>query len=331
MAKKLLGKQDGIKLIIVKFTSGLGNQMFQYSLYSYLREQFPGVKVKADTTWFARSAEHQGYELERLFKRADNPDFVLERASHLEILRLCGRYPNVHTGFVGELWQNILKLPHALIRARSKRKYEEMRIEQSGFEDNETVYKKIRNIDPAKNWYISGFFIEEVYYRDRLDKLRSYFRFDDFGDDKNREYAKQIKECNSVSIHVRRGDYLSKQYSGSFIALSMDYYRDAVKKVLSDMEDAKFFIFSDDKEFIETAFDFIDKDRRVIVAGNTGRDSFRDMQLMSMCKRNITANSTFSVWAGLLNANEGARVYYPKAYMHEKDSEIKTIPGWERV
>lgn len=329
-------------MIIVKFTSGLGNQMFQYSLYTYLRKKYPSVPVKADVTWFGRSSEHQGYELRRIFERSDNPQFVLEEASHLEILRLTGRYPNPHSGRLGDLWQNILKLPHTIIRMAGGDKYARMHIDQSGFEDNAEVYERIMSIDPAKDWYISGFYIEDVYYRDRLEEIRTELSFDTTFERDNGEYtrriAERIKNCNAVSVHVRRGDYLSDTYNTRFISLSQDYYKEAVKRAVELYEDAVFFMFSDDKEFIEKEFGWIDElypseggSRIVVVSGNSGSDSYRDMQLMSMCRVNITANSTFSTWAGLLNANRDAHIFYPKKYLREKDSEVKNIAGWERI
>ena len=70
---------------------------------------------------------------------------------------------------------------------------------------------------------------------------------------------------------------------------------------------------------------------RIIVSGNSGDKSFRDMQLMSICNHNIVANSTFSQWGALLNCNDNHTVIYPKTYMVDKDNEEKTTPGWVRL
>lgn len=318
-------------MIVVRFTSGLGNQMFQYSLYTLLKEKYPETEVKADVTWFKRFSEHQGYEVRRIFERPDNPDFKIDEASTADIIRTSGRIPNCVKGKAGEVLQFILRIPHRVLKITHAEQIKNGRIEQTGFEDNAEIYKQIMAINPAKDYYITGFFIEEIYYKDRLDKLRRSLRFDEISNGKNAEYVKAIRSTDAVSIHVRRGDYLSAQYSSSFLSLPMDYYKNAVKKALEVWPNAHFFIFSDDKDYISEAFDWLPDDRRTVVDGNTGSSSFRDMQLMSMCRGNIIANSTFSVWAGLLNSNEGARVFYPALYMKEKDSEIKSIPGWIRL
>lgn len=312
-------------MIILRFTSGLGNQMFQYNLYTYLKERYPDAQVRADLNWFARFSEHQGYELERLFSK--NADFELTPATDREIVRCLGRFPNRIKGVPGDIWQFMLRVPHRFIRTFSR--HERRRIDQTGFEDNSEIRAMIEDIDPAVDYYITGYFIEEVYYRSRLPFLRRVFSFDrDFGE-KNREYAAMIEEGSSVSIHVRRGDYLSAEYSSSFICLGEEYYKKAVALVREKLDDPRFFIFSDDKEFIKEAFSWLDN--KVIVEGNTGSESYRDMQLMSLCSANIIANSTFSVWAGLLNAHEDRLICYPASYMKEKDTQQMTLEGWVRV
>ena len=69
---------------ILIYSGGLGNQMFQYAFYNYLRKRYPGERVLADISWYTWNTAHQGFELEKLFKREDNPDFVFEKATVFE-------------------------------------------------------------------------------------------------------------------------------------------------------------------------------------------------------------------------------------------------------
>lgn len=316
-------------MIIVRFTSGLGNQMFQYNMYRYLKERFPDVPVKADVTWFYANSEHQGYELARIFRRPDNPAFVLEEATVWDIICCSGLIPCFVKGKGAKRFDHLKYYPNRILRLFSEKHFQKYRIDQTGFEDNEIIRKRIENLDPKKNWYITGFFIEEVYYKNRLECIRKQFCFPTPKEERNQELLKQMNHTDSVSIHVRRGDYLSAQYQNSFRSLSMEYYQKAVDEVRKLTQTPTFYVFSDDKEYIEKAFDWLTP--KVIVTGNSGQDSYKDMMLMSRCKYNIIANSTFSVWAGLLNENPGARVFYPSAYMKEKDSEEKTLEGWIRL
>ena len=95
------------------------------------------------------------------------------------------------------------------------------------------------------------------------------------------------------------------------------------------MRDPKFFIFSEDADFVEKEFAWLSD--KTIVNINSGNDSYRDMQLMTKCKANIIANSTFSQWASILNENSDHITIYPAQYMSDEDTEERTLSGWIRV
>ncbi|MCR4907842.1 MAG: alpha-1,2-fucosyltransferase [Lachnospiraceae bacterium] len=309
-------------MIILRFTSGLGNQMFQYAFYTFLKKRYPESSVKADLTWFSWHNEHQGWELEKLFMRPDNPGFTLESASPLEIFRCSGAFPQTKE------W---VRYPNRLLRIFTGRHFEKCRIEESGHHDAEETYRAVTGIKEKENRYITGFFLDERYYADSLDSLKTLFSFDinRFGK-KNLELARQIVGTVSVSIHVRRGDYLSDTYKNDFVCLGRPYYKSAVAEIRKRLDgEATFFIFSDDKEFIKREFEWLP--RKVIVEGNEGKNSWKDMALMTFCKGNIIANSTFSIWGALLNRHPGAPVIYPKAYLTDQDNAVSSVPGWIRL
>ena len=309
-------------MIVLRFTGGLGNQMFQYALYRYLKRKYPRETVKADISWYSWNKAHQGFELNRLFKRADNPAFELDEAKVGEIFRVSGKLPQKN---------ELIRYFNRIVRLLGERSFEEKHIFEDGHEhSHEELRRRIDNIPPGKDAYITGYFLDEVYYRNDLEELRNCFTFDIVNlSQENREILERIDECESVSIHVRRGDYLSKTYSDTFKILSEDYYRKAVDHIKERITVPRFFIFSDDKEFALSAFNYLEN--KEVVTGNSGENSYLDMFLMSRCRYNITANSTFSEWAGLLNSFEKAIIIYPREYLSDKDSEIKTIEGWVRL
>lgn len=316
-------------MIIMRFTSGLGNQMFQYSFYQMLKEKFPDTTVKADITWFHAYNEHQGFELERIFRHDGNQTFHMDIASYWDLFKVTGLIPCFVKGKWASRFEKILYYPNRLLRLFTENHYKKTKISQTGIEDNESIMACIDKIDVSKDWYITGFFIEEAYYRQRMPILWKHFVFREPEDTCNSNLLKQIRNSNSVSIHVRHGDYTAPQYAGRFLLLDMDYYQRAVAYIKERVEHPVFYIFSDDKEYIEQAFEWLED--KVLVSNNKGADSYIDMQLMSNCRHNITANSTFSIWGGLLNKNPDCLVVYPAKYIYEKDSEIKTIPGWYRI
>ena len=312
-------------MIIVRFTSGLGNQMFQYNLYRFLKDRYPDVKVRADVRWFYTDDEHHGFELRRIFGNVEGSDFSLDEASVSEIFAASGQIP---TPFRGPLARPV----KFLLGPVNRKLREAGKCEKAGITFDQlrekTGYETFLDLDTSKNYYIFGFFIEEAYYRDRIPAIKRELKFPPLTG-KNQELAERMRAGNSVSVHVRRGDYLSKTYSGQFLSLGQDYYRKAVDIVREHLEDPKFYVFSEDAEYIRKEFSWLSD--MTVVDINKGNDSFRDMQLMSICRANIIANSTFSQWASILNENSDHITVYPARYMKDEDTEVRNLPGWIRV
>ncbi len=296
-------------MIIQRFTSGLGNQMFQYTFFRLLKKNHPGEKIKADLTWFDCYNEHQGYELKKLF------DIDLPVADHFEIARVSGQLPEDVPGH----WSVNRLLGKICGKYKEKHCREEISLTD------------MLSLKPGSNIYITGFYVSEGYYKDDLPEIRKVFRFPQREADSSLPLIREIVSTESVSVHVRRGDYLDPVYKDKFDLLREDYYRLAVDRIREIYDHPHFFIFSDDTEFITKAFDWIPEKERTIVSGNTGADSWKDMYLMSKCRGNIIANSTFSTWGALLGDPEGRHVIYPSAYIAGQDSERKTLEGWERI
>jgi hypothetical protein len=312
-------------MIIVKFTSGLGNQMFQYNLYSFLKEKYPGTQVKADTTWFNILDEHHGFELKRIFGNVEGSAFSFEEASIGEIYRASGQIPTPVKGTLGKAIRPFFG--HINRRLREAGKIEKNGVTLDYFEAK-PEYETICDLDVSRNHYIFGFFIEEAFYKDRVEKIKKELVFPPMSG-KCAELAQKMEQEDSVSIHVRRGDYLSSTYSGKFLSLGMDYYDKAVEIIREHIANPKFYIFSEDAGYVKKAFEKLPD--KTIVTINSGADSFRDMQLMTKCKANIIANSTFSQWGSILNDNPGHITVYPAKYMADEDTEVHSMPGWIRV
>lgn len=315
-------------MIVVRFTSGLGNQMYQYNLYRYLEEKYPEVRVKADLTWFYANNDHHGFELKRIFEGVSGSQFHLSEATLGEIYRCSGQIPVPIKGSLAKSARFLLGPVNRKLREAGKPEKCGVTYDQL---EGDIPFEAIDGIDTGRNYYIGGFFIEEHYYKDRVARLKRELIFPQVAkDDKaNLQMLEDIGKSDSVSVHVRRGDYLSSTYSGQFVALGQEYYRNAVGYIKEKIAEPKFFIFSDDPEYIREAFSWLDN--KVIVDINSGDNSFRDMQLMANCKHNIIANSTFSQWAAILNDNAGHITVYPQKYLTYEDSEEKTMEGWIRL
>lgn len=338
-------------MIILRITSGLGNQMFQYAFYNLLKKKYPDTKVLCDVTWFNSFDDHHGYELERIFSGVPGSKFEIEKASACDITRLSGKIPNIFSGAFSNAFEKIRRYPNRLLKNNLLKKRKPFIIDELEGDIptkdvitldgnvNNPLYDTVMNLNTENDYFIMGFFISDKYYSQVIDEVRNKLVFPEFTEEHNVSYAKEILSCDSVSIHVRRGDYLSDLYKDRFMTLGREYYEAATKyienvvNITAEKEgrspNIKYFIFSDDAEFVRKEFDWLQD--KTIVTENTGNDSFRDMQLMSMCKHNIIANSTFSQWGALLNRNENHITVYPRVYMAEEDNEIKKDPSWVRI
>ena len=135
-------------------------------------------------------------------------------------------------------------------------------------------------------------------------EIRQAFAFPPLTDEKNRLFSDYIRHHESVAIHARRGDML--RYDGRYYKTG--YFKRAVKYIKAKIQNPVFVFFCDpesDKYCRKNLniFSINEKDRICFVNWNTGRESYRDMQLMSLCKHNIITNSSFGWWGAYLNEN----------------------------
>ena len=162
-----------------------------------------------------------------------------------------------------------------------------------------------------ENLYFYGYWIDVRWFQSIREQILQELRFPPFDepDDFNPAMLVRIQSSDSVSVHVRRGDFLSYN-----IALDASWYGKHIEVMRKRSADPVFFLFSDDLLWCrqnKEALGFREDDKLIFVDGNTGENSFRDMQLMSCCKNMIIANSSFSYLAALLNQTPGKVVLAP--------------------
>lgn len=287
---------------IVRILGGLGNQMFQYAFALALQNRNPEETVEIDTSAFNGYPLHSGYQIKEIF--GEN----LPVASKSEITRI--NYPYFHY----RLWQ-IGK------RILPKRK-------SVFWEKDDMVYDKAVFRNEDRDTYYDGYWQTELYFKSSERIIRQMLTFPEL-DSRNKIFMDQLSGENLVSIHVRRGDYLKEPL---FQGLTdIDYYERAISEISKKTDVDRFLVFSNDIQWCKENIARMCKGKCEFVDWNTGRDSYRDMQLMSMCNHNIVANSSFSWWGAWLNNKNDKIVIAPHKWIN-RSTPTDIIPSsWIKI
>ncbi|MFP4486354.1 MAG: alpha-1,2-fucosyltransferase [Campylobacterales bacterium] len=185
-----------------------------------------------------------------------------------------------------------------------------------------TYDKSIENINHSI--YLDGYWQSEKYFKKYENLIRDIFQFPKIKDDENLKVANEIVNSESISIHVRHGDYLASSKTNEFHGTcGIEYYKKSIEYITSKLENSTFFIFSDDIKWCEEKF--VNVKNKTIISHNTGLKSYEDMRLMSLCKHNIIANSSFSWWSAWLNTNPNKIVIAPKKWINDENYETPDI------
>lgn len=273
---------------IVNILGGLGNQMFEYAMYLALKDAHPEENIYCSTRSFNGYDLHNGYELERVFS-VKNPE-----ASLFQLSRLAYPFFNYKTWQIMRHWLPIRK--KSMTRGAINIPFDFSQVSR-----NDSVY-------------YDGYWQNEKNFMHIRKKVLDTYTFSPFTDNKNTELSEKIKNKTAVSCHVRRGDYLKEP---NMCVCTPDYYARAITNMNARVNPELYCVFSDDMQWCrENLVNLIGRDKEIVfVDWNKGVNSFRDMQLMSLCKHNITANSSFSWWGAWLNRNEYKIVIAPKKWI----------------
>ena len=287
---------------IVKILGGLGNQMFQYALYLALKKHFHDEKIMIDTSCFIGYPLHNGFELDKIFS-LNTPV-----ATWWDRLKVGYPYHNYRCWQIGKYIMPNRKT---------------MCVESKDFTYDNSV------LTQAGDRYFDGYWQHEEYFCDVRSVILKKFAFPPTMDERNRALIEKLSHTESVSLHIRRGDYVNHHLFRGICDL--DYYKRAVEYMEKQVTPHVYCIFSNDIEWCETHLrDLLPNKVIIYVDWNKGAQSFVDMQLMSLCSHNIIANSSFSWWGAWLNCNPYKVVIVPQKWLNIQIED--PIPNsWIRI
>jgi hypothetical protein len=280
-----------IKVVILR--GGLGNQMFGYAFALQLKKKFPFSLVLLDMLDSFQA--HNGFEFYKVFK----PVKSYKYKSYKLLRKITSKY------FSRYLFSRIVE-------------------DSSDYATFCDVYLKPH----CKFTIYDGFWQSEKYFKSVEKSLRNNFKFDlNVLNPKSIEFLQLIQENNSASIHIRRGDYLNHESVFGNIC-TREYYSNAMIYLESSQKSLMYFIFTDDVDWVKKNYNIPNS---FIVDCNVGDDSWQDMCLMSYCKHNIIANSTFSWWGAWLNSNENKIVVAPNQWFVNSDTTDIIPETWIKI
>jgi hypothetical protein len=286
-------------MIITRIIGGLGNQMLQYAYAKALQQK--GHEVKIDISAFETYKLHGGYQLDKYnidldSSTKDENDKFYKNTFFYKVLRRFGMD----------------------FSRRIK--------EKSLLFDN-------RFLEIEDNSYLDGYFQCEKYFKDIREIILKQFTINQEVSNYTKEIENKIQNSqNSCSLHIRRGDFVNSTNINIHGACDIEYYKKAMKYLEEKVENINYFIFSDDIEWVKENLAI---QNAIYIDSKEKRIPHEDIYLMSLCKNNIIANSSFSWWGAWLNQNEKKMVIAPKRWFADDklESQSKDIvcESWVKI
>jgi len=294
--------------VLIKLFGGLGNQMFQYATAKVIAEKEKS-QILIDTSFYNdQDANLKKFPRHFTLGIFDNS---IRIATEKEI-------------YLFYILTNLEKLKKKL-----GFNYPKVFVESTFAFDPQVLKLKA----PV---YLKGYFQSHNYFSAKEKLIRNIYKFPLNGlDEKNEKIKRKIVSEYSVSVHIRRGDYVKDKKTKKFHGnCSMAYYNKAIEFFSSRISDFNLVFFSDDIQWVQQEFKAL-PNKKIYVSGNTDEDSWKDMFLMSLCNHNIIANSSFSWWGAWLNENSDKKIIAPKNWFldveQEKNSGDLLPKDWIRI
>lgn len=298
--------ENNLNKKIIKLNGGLGNQMFQYAFACALQNKF-ATDIKFDFSYFEDVKSNEEVTTRKFELGVFSFDY--EEATKEDLANI--RKP----GFESKLKNTIAKKSPKVFGINYVR------------EKNNTAYDK----SLLKDYYLyfEGYFQNEKYFKQIRNDLIKKFSLKEPLDEQNQSVLNQIKETNSISIHIRRGDYVTLDYVNKIHGVCpIEYYKKAIEYIANKVESPHFFIFSDD---IKWVIENLKIEYPYTVVDFNQDKGWLDMNLMKQCKHNIIANSSFSWWGAWLNENPKKIVVAPKKWTAKKQKCDIVPKNWTKL
>ena len=287
-------------MIVVRVRGGLGNQMFQYAAGRALSLR-TGEALKLDLSWYEEG-------------RADRPWGLGVFAVEPEVV------------------DPSLREPLAGLRRARRRAPPEPEAAALGLTVYRQTFPDFRPdvVAAPGRAYLCGVWQSEEYFRDHADTVRTDFTFRHPLSEEGRRAVAEIRACDAVAVHVRRGDYADHATTRAVMGLlDADYFRRGTERIATETGARSVFVFTDDPDRVrEEVLPELPGAR--LVRGATDAE---DLRLMASCRHHVISNSTFGWWGAWLAESPGQVVVAPARWMRRTlGSNDRVVPErWIRL
>jgi hypothetical protein len=287
-----LVSKDGLLMIIVKMIGGLGNQMFQYAFGRSLSIKNK-TELYLDLSFFHRQTDKR---IDIRHFNLNNFNIKAQVASAEQVFALTRRTK--------------IKSIDRILNKVIGRKFSFL------YYDFPNYKEELRQV--PDNTYLEGFFQSYKYFDDIQEVIRT-----DFLPKVLVPKLKSGEGRNTVSIHIRRGDYIG---NSTYSICNLQYYLAGINYLSHQVgEDIHYIIFSDDEKWVNTYFvNQLKLDSFTVIEGDKS-NPVNDLYLMSQCDHNIIANSTFSWWGAWLNKNPIKVIVAPKKWFNNSNFQSSNV------
>ena len=289
-------------MIAVKLKGGLGNQMFQYAFGRSLA-------IYYQTNLLLDISELQNKNIQHTYRNYALNVFQIKASIAQQKLQVEKENKKSFLRFF-DLRKS--KKPFKLITERK-------------FHFDAEIGKA------SDNCYLDGYWQGPLYFIDIENEIRADFKLSIPLSPIAEPFLNRINSCNAVSIHIRRGDYVTNAETNSYHGIcDLEYYKAAVKIIKSKISNPVFFIFTDDMDWVNVNFII---DATFILVSQKELTQFDDLQLMCACKHAIIANSSFSWWGAWLIANREKIVVAPSKWFQNSSVNTDNLfpKSWLRI
>ena len=279
-------------MIIIRLWGGVGNQLFQYVYGQYLKYNL-GLEVRYDDNAFLSVEKIRKQEL-------NGVDVSIEYDNHL----LFSKY----RGILNRILLAMFKL-----------------VPTNHFCNDLSVPS---HFDSNHLYFLQGYWQDPKYYLWLIkNEPKISIKIKEWPEELKETKEKILNAYNSVSLHIRRGDYFTPKYINTYGVCGKDYYQRAIDLIDEMVSPSNFFIFSDDLEWVK---ENIKLDYRFTLIPNYDVNQFAYIELMSYCKHHIISNSSFSWWGAILNETDDTVVISPKKWTLKNDDTI-ALEKWIKI